>query len=224
MLEQNVNLAIHWWENENLNSSNNNNIKTTIPWLFKTGGALFKSIRYLTTGEIENVTSIQMAGENNVVINLEISPSEYFQLRGILAMTADLYRISTALGKQDTGKLKTHLNKVKRYSNKFRDLRNFFEHIDSRLINLDQHGISGETTTDCGIHYSPDTKNCFHLVFDGTSFHFSDEKKAKKRSFTTKNFIPIFEGLEGLYDEITSHKIHETKYPRFTDYYNYNNL
>lgn len=96
-------------------------------------------------------------------------------------MTADMYRITTAIVKNtETGDLKPHLNKIKRSSNKYRDLRNFFEHIDDRLTDFNKHGISGETNTNCGIYYQENAKECFHLVFDGSSFHFSDEKNQKK--------------------------------------------
>ncbi|CAN7409417.1 hypothetical protein LJR015_004007 [Peribacillus frigoritolerans] len=221
MLEDNIRSAIHWWRAENDLSSST----TTISWVFKTGEALYQAIEVLATGIKKESLGMMMGGSRNFVINLRLTPAEYFHLRGILAMTADMYRITTAIvNNTETGALKPHLNKIKRSSNKFRDLRNFFEHIDDRLINLNEHGISGETNTNCGISYQENTVDCFHLVFDGTSFHFSDEKKAKERSFTVNDFTPIFEGLEGLYNVLTSHKTFSEDYPPFSSYCNFKNL
>jgi len=222
-LEMELGIATHWWTAEN--NSVSRSAVNTIPWIFKTGDALYGSVKHLFPQGDPAKAGIAMSGEKNLIINLPIPPAGYFHLRGILAMTADLYRITNALlNTGDTANAESYLKKVRKGANKFRDLRNFFEHIDDRLINLDKHGISGQTNTNCGIDYALGTKDCFHLVYDGVSFHFTDEKRAKERSFTFSDFKPIFEGLEGLYNEITSHKIHSKKYPDFNEFINYKEL
>ncbi|MGW6663068.1 hypothetical protein [Peribacillus sp. NPDC055009] len=225
MLEEKLGTAMHWWRFENKVSDS---MLINVDWVFKAGVALYQSIGVLASEKNEISKRIMRGtsgGTKQVVIQLPLNPAEYFHLRGILAMTADMYRITSAIVKNsETGDLKSHLNKIKRSSNKFRDLRNFFEHIDDRLTDFNKHGISGETETNCGISYTESAKDCFHLVFDGFSFHFSDEKKSKERSFTVNDFIPIFEGLEGLYDVLTSHKIQAQNYPHFSSYCNYKAL
>ncbi|MES1038943.1 hypothetical protein [Peribacillus simplex] len=225
MLEEKLGIAMHWWKFENRVSDS---MLINVDWIFKAGEALYQSIGILASEKNKGNTKMfkgTSSGTNQVMIHLPLNPAKYFHLRGILAMTADMYRITSAIVKNsETGDLKPHLNKIKRSSNKFRDLRNFFEHIDDRLTDFNEHGISGETETNCGISYTESAKDCFHLVFDGSSFHFSDEKKSKERSFTVNDFIPIFEGLEGLYNVLTSHKMHSQVYPPFSSYCNYKAL
>ncbi|MEH6962872.1 hypothetical protein V7079_17840 [Priestia megaterium] len=167
MLENEIGSAVHWWTVEN--QSVDRVFVNTVPWIFKTGDALYGSVKHLIPQEEPQKMGMMMSGQRNVIINLPITPPSYFHLRGILAMTADLYRITDALLKSTSVvNAESHLKKIKKGSNKFRDLRNFFEHIDDRLINLDKHGVSGEINTNCGIDYLEDTQGCFHLLYDGT--------------------------------------------------------
>lgn len=223
-IEEKISNAVHWWTCENQLVSES--CRSAIPWIFKTSDALYGSVKHLFVQDNPlNVGTYSMGGQKSMIIMLPVSPAAYFHLRGILAMTADLYRITDSLMKSgNVANAKFYLNKIKKGANKFRDIRNFFEHIDDRLINLDKHGVSGHTTTSCGITYEKEAKDCFHLVYDGLSFHFTDEQKAKERSFTFSDFIPIFEGLEGLYYEVTSHKIHKENYPSFEQFINYQTL
>jgi hypothetical protein len=94
------------------------------------------------------------------------------------------------------------------YANNFRKARNFFTHLDEVLTNMDEHGITGSATINCGITYKENAKGCVHLVWDGiNTIHFTWQNKVEQITIERSVFTPIFNTARNIYSEIISHDI-----------------
>jgi hypothetical protein len=73
--------------------------------------------------------------------------------------------------------LSPFINQMYDHANKFREVRNFFTHLDEVLTNMDKYGITGAVKTNCNITYTANAKSCVHLVWHKNVFHFVYQKK-----------------------------------------------
>jgi hypothetical protein len=103
--------------------------------------------------------------------------------------------------------LESPISLLSQTANKFRDIRNFFAHLNDMLLKPSER-IAGACQTDCGIEYGDAAKECFHLVLVENSIHFSHRGKAKQVDVGKWAFNDIFESARLIYAEVTSHKLH----------------
>jgi hypothetical protein len=110
--------------------------------------------------------------------------------------------------------LESPIKQLSENAGQFRDIRNFFTHLDKVLSEPDKHGVTGATHTNCGIVYTDTARGCRHLVLAGDKIHFTyrrnkwDVNIAKEVDIGKSAFNGIFESARLIYAELTSHKIH----------------
>jgi hypothetical protein len=224
--ETKLNEAIHWWEAERISSSNGkitategekrnlHRIKIILPFVFQTLDSL-----YITTRKIpspwSNSTGVPatIGGTNNIIINLDISPESLALLRAILSLVSDIYYMCKSLTNIcNLLELKTPIEQLCESTDKFRDIRNFFTHLDERLCNLDTHGITGAIKTNCNIEYTTSAKGNLHLILAGDKIYFSDKGEPKEVDISKAAFDYIFINARYVYAELISHKVHAQIY------------
>lgn len=213
MVTKEIQSAIHWWSAERYGSLNPN-IRTVLPFAFQTLDSLYLATRnFPTKWTNSEPMTIQVGGERNLVITLPLSPEGYILVRSVLSFTSDIYFLMEALIK--TGNLMEldfAIKELHREADKFREIRNFYTHLNERITNLDAHGISGEHDTKCGIKYTDSSQDNFHLVISDDKIHFSQFKMACEKEIGRNAFNEIFIHARSIYEIVTNHKIHATSY------------
>jgi len=131
----------------------------------------------------------------------------YSDIRLTLSLVSDLYFLLEGILKQgNLMEIQPILLQMKNESRKFDDIRNFYTHLDERVIDLKKHGIDGTVDTNCGIKYV-NVEKCFHLVVGQGEIHFSDDKKPKEIDVSKSAFDPIFIEARKLFVELTNNKL-----------------
>jgi len=143
---------------------------------------LFLSLDYLYI-ETRNIPSqwgtvipkriIKMRGTDNFITANFPSSDNYLRLRGILSFTRDVYSSTKALKSRDLFELSPLVKKLYDSSNKFREIRNYFTHLDEVLSNPSKHWITGSTYTSPVIEYVDTAVDCGHLIFSGNKIYFT---------------------------------------------------
>ena len=155
---------------------------------------------------------MRCGGTNSLVISFDIGPEALFALRGAVGLSGDAYCLVRRLQASKIERLNQPLAEMATALEKFRDLRNFFSHLDDRLAHLDRHGITGTVSAGCGIEYE-NAKGCFHLVLMGNRIHFTSSGVALEVDVSKVAVLNMLRSARLLYAEITSHKIHKQNYP-----------
>ncbi|MHA1271784.1 MAG: hypothetical protein ACTSPY_18500 [Candidatus Helarchaeota archaeon] len=227
--------AIHWWLSENLKNEKElfGQIRSLLEHFFKLADSLYLILKTqpLPTGKYKPLNMITVGG---VTIINQLPPSDFFRLRGMLALIGDMVLIIKHLRKfsdnLDNNTLTILLDSHLPNMMKYRDARNYFAHFDERIgINRLEHGVNGEfDIQELGIKYKKETKGGFYLAFCGDKIFFHDKQKYEKKSspksisFNKKDMSGIFSLVKELYDLLTSHRIHKTNYSPSKLRYNLN--
>jgi hypothetical protein len=145
-----------------------------------------------------------------------LQSNEYATLRSILSLTGDIYNLTTALLKIKNGsllELEASIRKLFDCANMFREVRNFFTHLDDVLTDMDKHGITGSANTDCGIQYTVKAKGCVHLVWnsDDNSIHFTYRGGINKTTIEKSAFNLIFSAARELYSKLVTPEMYENQ-------------
>ena len=213
MLEEVIQEAIHWWCAERHGRGIDPNVRNVLPFAFKTLDSL-----YVVTKALPDVladvmpTRIQQGGLRNIVLQFPISVETYTGFRSSLAFAGDLFCLLRGVSDSELMELSAPLKKLLDEASRFRHVRNFFTHLDERITNLSEHGISGQLETDCGIFYKETARDCFHLVLAGNTLHFTEKKRPIQAEVGRHAFDPIFSAARVVYAEVTSHKLHRELY------------
>ncbi|MFB8328074.1 hypothetical protein ACWGJ1_10640 [Bacillus wiedmannii] len=221
MISNELKDATHWWFVERRKDSFNESMYTLLPFIFQSLDALYITTRDIPTEWTKNKSLRgRVSGNRSKKIILPNSALDYIKLRSSLSFVSDLHLLLKALIKE--GNLMELEEPIKHLYNevdKFRDVRNFFTHLDDRLLNFEKHGVSGKTTTNCGIEYGEDAVDCFHLVLLGNKIHFTEYKKSLEAEVGRDAFNAIFRSCSGIYEVLTNHRIHATNYKSFKEIY-----
>ncbi|WP_242316595.1 hypothetical protein [Bacillus cereus group sp. BfR-BA-01489] len=219
MISKELESARHWWFFERRERFNESMYKV-LPFIFQSLDALYITTRNIPEKWTKNELlhgSVHGTRSQKIILPDAI---DYIVLRSSLSFVSDLHLLLKALIKE--GNLMeleepiTHLfNEIK----KFRNVRNFFTHLDDRLLDVGNHGISGKTTTNCGIEYGEDAVDCLHLVVLGNKIHFTQHKKSLEAEIGRDAFNAIFRSCKGIYEVLINHKIHATNYKSFKEIY-----
>ncbi|MGQ4875698.1 MAG: hypothetical protein ACP6IY_16665 [Promethearchaeia archaeon] len=222
-----ITLAIHWWlcDNCNFNKAIFGQIRPLLIFIFNYINSIYAAIEKFHLSKAKRLNlGIESNGKLGIIIHNELSPSNFFQIRGILALVGDLYLILI-----ETKKLSWYLDNkilfklIKKYLPKFkafRYARNFFAHFNERIgVNRIIHGVTGEfNLSDIGIKFGKNSIGNFYLIFNGNKIYYHDKQKfeqisSPKTLLISKNSLEyIFSLGRDLYDLFTSHKIHQTNY------------
>jgi hypothetical protein len=197
-----------WWKNrESLGA--HHFILRNIPFLFEVIEALYLETRKLPLHSRSGVQSNQIEKDYVLTIGMFLQSDEYATLRSILSLTGDIYNLTTPLLKIKDGsllELEASIRKLFDCANIFRGVRNFFTHLDDVLTNMDKHGITGATSTDCGIQYTDKARGCVHLVWksDDNSIHFTYRGGVYKTTIEKSAFNSIFTAARELYSNLVT--------------------
>src|SRR5919199_2572223 len=95
----------------------------------------------------------------------------------ILSLVGDMYNPLQILNKNDhLAELTPFINEFLWRTDKFRNVRNFFTHLDEVLTDMAKRGVNGPANTNCGIEYTKAAKGCVHLVWQQYVLHFRFQK------------------------------------------------
>jgi hypothetical protein len=203
-------VATNLWWMERKNRGAHHFILRNVPFLFEVIEALYLETKKLPLHSQKGISTKEIDSDYVLTIGIFLPSSDYGILRTILSLTGDIYNLTRPLlnAKEDSlMELGEPVRTLYNCANNFRSARNFFTHLDEVLTNMDQHGITGSATTNCGIKYKE--KGCVHLVWDGiNTIHFTWKKKVEQVSIEKANFAPIFDTARRIYSEITSHELY----------------
>ncbi|MGI0026483.1 MAG: hypothetical protein ACREAD_01395 [Nitrosopumilaceae archaeon] len=143
--------------------------------------ALHKKVSTLSMLSISGISYRQIGSTNAISLGMFVSPDNYANFRSVLSLIGDLYHILEKIKEYELFELKSMIDDIYEKADSFRDLRNFFTHLDSALKNLEVNGVSGELKTNCGIEYEKTAKNCFHLIINNETIYFTWDKKALEK-------------------------------------------
>ena len=141
-------------------------------------------------------------------IGISLSPEALSLLRAAIGLAGDAYCIAKRLSQIELASLKQPLSELLRELERLRNLRNFFAHLDDRLANLDEHGITGSIQTNCGIEYSGAT-GCFHLVLVGNVLHFVSKGAALETDVGKTSFLGLLASARPTYAELANHRAYQ---------------
>lgn len=65
----------------------------------------------------------------------------------------------TKLSPSELKEISPYIHQLFYEANRFREIRNFFTHLDEVFTNMDRHGMTGALKTNCGIEYLPIQKD-----------------------------------------------------------------
>ncbi len=199
----NIDEPIHWWCSERSDGLDPH-MYYILPWIFTTLESLYIMIPKFSR-EWQGRVSTKVDGIHTMIINIDLSSEDYAVLRAIISLVGDLYNLIESIKCGNMMELRHPLTELYNAANKFRDIRNFFTHIDDRIKNLDKHGITGARKTTC-IEYGTNTKGCFHIIFSGQKIYFSDDGRDKETDFSNSAFEEIFNAARSLHGELIKHK------------------
>jgi len=233
----NIRTAIHWWLCENCTKNEDvfAPIRSLLGYLFDCANSLYA---VLTKEPLPTTASysagIKSSGKYGVYIINQLSPRDFFRLRGMLGLVGDMFCIiKTMRNLSDnldnstlSSLLDNHLPNLKKY----RHARNFFAHFDERIaVAMEEHGVTGELEVrELGIRFTKEAEGCFYLGFCGDTVYYHDKQRdetkpsPKSISLNKCQLADIFSLVTDLYDLVTSHSIHATNYPASKSIYDLN--
>lgn len=199
-----------WWA-ERKEKGAHHWISKNLPYLFDTLDALYPETRKLPLKSPGVRMEAEVRSSYAFTCTMLLSVHDYTRLRLIISLTGDLYNLLTPLVKVDPKSLMELSESIKElydYSTRFREVRNFFTHLDEVLTYMDKHGISGPINAQCGLRYTESARACVHLIWDNNSntIYFTFRKKEWTIRIDKPAFQPIFQTARKIYAELISHK------------------
>jgi hypothetical protein len=201
----------NWWK-ERKEKGAHHFIPRLAPFLFQVVESLYNQTRKLPLHHGMGSPNIEVSGSYVLTLSMVLSSDEYTTLRVILSLMADIYNILTPLrDNNQLLELSPFIDELYNHANKFREVRNFFTHMNEIFTNMDKHGLTGATNTNCGITYTASAKGCVHLVWYKNVLYFTYQKNAYEITIDRSVFEPIFQIARRIYSELISHKINAEK-------------
>jgi hypothetical protein len=149
--------ATNFWWAERKDRGAHHFILRIMPLLFQTLQSLFIEARKLPLHSVSGATPEHVNGEYVITYGIFLTPNDYATLRSILSLMGDVHNLLYSLnniGKEELMELSSFVPKLFGHANKFRQIRNFFTHLDQILTTkMDENGITGSKSTNCGIEY-----------------------------------------------------------------------
>jgi hypothetical protein len=207
--------AIHWWCADPKNPNIDPSAPALLGFLFTVLEALHIQLqRVPASWDAERNMGIASAGTRGAYLGIS-GGDEYLLMRSILALVTDIENIADALATAVSAEpLHFHAERIAEATEPFRDARNFFTHLDERLVNRDKHGITGSATTDCGIEYRDGATGVFHLVLSKGGVHFSDHGLPKAVGLMPRDFKMLYSAGNDLFTMLARHSVHPRHYPQ----------
>jgi len=205
--------SAHWWCAEN---NVDDRVYSLVLFLFENLDALYTVLPdFPDRWASDDTFNMRSGGTHGMYLRNPSNPRDFAVLRSAVSLSGDIFCIVKRLGNLNIGNLSNSVVALGDYLEEFRELRNFYAHLDERLTNLDRHGITGEQSTKCGITYTKDAKGCFHLILVGNTLHFSSNGIPMAIDVGKPRFLHILELAKEIYSNLISHKLHRdtSNYP-----------
>jgi hypothetical protein len=223
-----ITTAVHWWLCENCTKNKDvfARIRSLLGHFFGCANSLHIILAESPLPHVEGYNAgIRSSGKYSVYIINQLSPRDFFHVRGILALVGDIAdivkKIKQLSYKLDNDKLSSllelHLPNMKKY----RYARNYFAHFDERISGkMKRHGVTGELEVpELGIKFTESAEACFYLGFVGDTLYYHDRQKdelkpsPKTLCLHKRDVSDIFDLVKDLYNLLTSHTMHAESYP-----------
>jgi len=224
----NITTAIHWWLCENCTEHEDvfARIRSLLGHFFSCANSLHTILAESPLPHVEGYSGgIKSSGKYGVYIINQLSPRNFFYLRGILALVGDIAliieKIKQLSHELDNNKLSSLLESHLPNMKKYRYARNYFAHFDERISgNMKKHGVTGELEVpELGIKFTEDAEACFYLGFIGDTLYYHDKQRHESKPspktlcLNKRDISDIFDLVKDLYNLLTSHTIHAESYP-----------
>ncbi len=235
---------IHWWFAENYSYNNQegivglyeneirvrrnkiSQIRVLINQSFYLASCLYQIIRDKGFSMRKNSTPGNLVGngKNPTYFINQIEPLEFAKLRSIIALSCDITYIMNQVKSLcleiDIQTIYNIIESSYHILNDYREVRNFFTHINSRLgIDRCLHGVSGELDIPgIGLRFGPETECAFYLGYNGDRIYFHDAQtknqpaSPKIVSFERESLNEFFNLFRNLYGLFISHSIHAEEF------------
>ena len=131
MLFNEVFVASNYWWLERKDKGAHHFILRLLPFLFEVIESLYMQTRKLPLSPGKGATNKEITGAYVITFSIFLSPDEYTTLRVILSLLGDIYNLLTPLKENDQlTELSPFINQMYDHANEFREVRNFFTHLD----------------------------------------------------------------------------------------------
>jgi len=218
-VSEHISQAAHWWRAEN---DVDDEVYSLLLFLFRNLDALYVTVsNFPKKWAPDETTNICSSGTHGMYLDIPLAPGRFAILRSAISLSGDIFCIVKRLSNLNIGNISDSVIEFGDYLDEFRELRNFFAHLDDRLADLDHHGITGEHDTNCGIRYTKNSKGCFHMLIIGNTLHFSSEGVPMEIDLGKPRFNRILELSKNIYIILTSHDLHKetSNYPDVHEIY-----
>lgn len=175
-----------------------------LPFVLKTVDALYVTTMGLPEPlHVGGILGMRI-GVQSCVIRIPASAEVYARLRCALSLVGDVYNGVKVLLAEDveTRELRGPLDALFQEADRFRNVRNFFAHLDERLARPDKHGVSGPMPTNCGIEYAQGAAGCFHMVLQDDVLHFTNRQCAEEIHVGKNAYRGVFDHARDVYRTI----------------------
>ena len=231
--------ATHWWVAErNFNDMGHGDLNGVMPLLFKTFKAIHLIYREMGSSwtRLKRYEKWHLGGKNGLDIKIPhfISDRKYLMFRSLLSLVGDIYNLLTTLKRHDLCELNEPIKNLYEEVQKYRPARNFYTHMNERLCKYDNgiriHGVEGPLMGANGAEYKDGSAGNIHASIMGNTFYFSERENPsptkehdkaikgvlKEKRISNEEVEKMFELLQPIYIEMTSHKLHSENYRDFS--------
>lgn len=165
--------------------------------------SLHMSYRNFTLPVFQKPTATSReSGNNRFTTNFFTSPENYYQFRTVLSLLGDINNILKRTSNENFYGLDSEIKTLYSEIQKYKDLRDFFTHLDNVFDKNKSWGINGEHKTNFGLIYTKETKNCFHLMIYDETIYFTIRNQCKEVYFGKSIFEPIFTIIRNMYNKM----------------------
>ncbi|OEC58377.1 hypothetical protein [Pseudomonas sp. AP42] len=163
-------------------------LPTLLSFLFQTVDALYCAVKnFPDTWTKAEPVKIVSGGTQSMYIRFNAGPDALFMQKSAISLTGDIWCILKRLNKEKLFDLEQPVSALIDLLDEFRDLRNFYAHLDERLSDLKNNGFTGSCETGCGIRYE-NAKECFHMILVGNTFYYTSQGKCLKKDIGKRSF------------------------------------
>jgi hypothetical protein len=157
MIDSNVLLASSNWYLNRKQQGADERIQYVLPPIFYTLKSLNIALNKLSL-ESKTRRPTSKLEERDHVVTWTMFPSnaDYANFRAVLSLISDVYYMLEPIKSERNNlmELRPFINQLWNATHRFRNIRDFFSHLDQTLGDLDEFGITGPMETNCGIEYT----------------------------------------------------------------------
>jgi len=171
-----------------------------------------------------SASTASIGGAGALTIQISLSPSRFALLRSAISLAGDIELILRALLGLNLGRIREAIQAMKVQADRFRGIRNYFAHINERLLDpAGRHGVSGTHISPCGVSYTEVVSGGMHLVVSGNCVYYTEENELKEVDVSRESFIALLHSARQLYETCVGHQrwLGTKDFPDFSSFYEF---